>query len=317
MAISICMFLPSKKTYNDLLKETTARGVIPLDAELILCFVSGWDSRAAYAAHATEPVRWTLLQWLRFWHAHAQCKRRVPVAYITGKKEFYGTKFLVSKQTLCPRPETEHLVDAARESLANATGRILLIDVGTGSGCIPIALLNESVSAPGAKGAQIHAFATDISRRALRVAQKNAVVHKTPIMFLRGNLLVPFLRLVQQKNQTHLLQSALVCITANLPYLTEEQYRSEPSIGKEPKRALVAGNGGLALYEKLIVHVTQLVVLLKPNTPVHLFLEIDPSQTERIQNLLRAEFPNAEITVQKDLAGHDRVVCAALSAPPS
>lgn len=214
--------------------------------------------------------------------------RGYSVAAIVGHKEFYGLDFLVNKHTLIPRPDTELMVAETIEEIKKNNEKITLIDVGTGSGCIPIAILKTLQHEP------IKTLATDISRAALRVAKKNARIHNVHIEFFRGNLLQPI-----NKNSIH---DTKIIITANLPYLTEQQFQSEPSIWREPKTALVATNNGLALYEELLQQVKT------ANLNATIFLEIDPSQSETITQIIKQYFPNAKTETKKDLGGLDRLV---------
>lgn len=211
------------------------------------------------------------------------------VAAITKHKEFYGLDFFVNKHVLIPRPDTELMVVEATRIMNDRT---ILIDIGTGSGCIPIAILKTLKHEP------IKTLAVDISRSALRVAKKNATTHDVKIKFLQGNLLEPII-----KNYSPLLAPhSSIIITANLPYLTEQQFQEEPSIQQEPKIALVADKNGLVLYEELL----QQVKTADLNATI--FLEIDPSQSEKISDLIKTNFPNAKFEIKKDLGGLDRLV---------
>lgn len=234
-------------------------------------------------------------------------KKGYSIAVIIGHKEFYGLDFFVNKKVLIPRPETELMVEETIKEINNchtefisASPGILkqvqddtiLIDVGTGSGCIPISIL-KNIKEP------IQTFAIDISKSALQVAKKNAKTHSTNINFIHGNLLKPILK-------SYKLQANQLVLTANLPYITEQQFQIESSIWKEPKNSLVADKQGLALYEELL----QQIKLLNSNFhfPISIFLEIDPSQTKTISYLIEQILPGAKIEIKKDLAGLDRLV---------
>ena len=171
-----------------------------------------------------------------------------------------------------------------------------MIDVGTGSGCIPISILKNV-------DRSIQTFAIDVSRPALRMAKKNAKKHAVKINFLHGNLVEPLLK-------NYKLQATKLIITANLPYLTEQQFQTEPSIQREPKQALVAKKNGLALYEKLL----EQIKFLNPNFnfQISAFFEIDPSQTNAISVLIKQILPEATVEIKKDLAGLDRLVIITL-----
>ncbi len=238
----------------------------------------------------------SLFQYLKLVYFIHLRKKGYSVASIIGHKEFYGLDFFVNKKVLIPRPETElmveEVVDIMNNELKIKNDKTILIDVGTGSGCIPISIL-KNIKEP------IQTFAIDISKPALRVAKKNAEMHNTNINFLHGNLLEPILK-------SYNLQVNQLIITANLPYLTTQQFQDEPSIQKEPKNALVANNNGLALYEELLKQIKS--KLLIANCSMLIFLEIDPSQTKSISKIIQQNLPTANFEIKKDLAGLDRLV---------
>jgi release factor glutamine methyltransferase len=293
-------------TIAELLKEARKK-IGALDAELLLAKVLK-KSREFLITNLDKKI--TNSQFSVFNKLIRQRAKGVPVAYLVGHKEFYGLDFIVNKHVLVPRPETELIVECVLDKLRirnyelgimNAT----LIDVGTGSGCIAISI---------AKSIQtLIVVATDTSKKALKVAKKNALLHDTKIKFLHGNLLEPIL------NSSFINHNSSFIITANLPYLTEEQYKSEPSIQHEPKQALVADKDGLAHYEQLLKQIRQLV--RNYELGVMSYLEIDPrqtapersdgglaSQSERITTLIKKYLPSAGIEIKKDLAGQDRMV---------
>src|SRR3990167_5143137 len=182
-----------------------------------------------------------------------------PVAYIIGCKEFYGYDFLVTRDTLIPRPETEQLVELTLDKIksyesgipARPIGgrnqeKIVLIDVGTGSGNIIISIASElkkSSSQFIIHNSQFTLLATDISEKALAVAKNNAKTHDVDqtITFLHGDLLAPYTEKYSQPD-TRLI------IVANLPYLSEKIYQaSDNDIKKFKQRsALISDQAGLA-----------------------------------------------------------------------
>ena len=261
-------------------------------------------SREWVLSHPEKTVN--KIQILKYKYLIKKRARGIPLAYLTKHKEFFGLDFFVNKNVLIPRPDTETLVTLALEHLSTkAQDKITLIDVGTGSGCIPISIIKTlKHSAQGGSalgGKNIKTFAIDISRRALRVAKINAKKHAVKINFLHGNLLSPFINLIPKLPKTYNL-----VITANLPYITKEQFAAEPSIHHEPRLALVAEESGLALYHKLLKQISLLVTSYK--LQVTSFFEIDPSQSQSITKLIKSILPTAEIEIKKDLAGLDRIV---------
>lgn len=278
------------KTYSPLLDR--------FDIDLLIAHVAK-KPREFFIAHRDHSF--SLLQYLQIKRAIKKRIAHVPLAYITGTKEFYGLTFEVNKHTLIPRPDTEIMVEAiiknCLEKIKNSESA--LIDIGTGTGCIPIAIM-KTVHHENMK-----TIGVDISRRALRAAKQNAKKHHVNITFYQGNLLEPLF-----SNKT-ITQYSHIILTANLPYLTEQQYIEEPSIAHEPKTALVAGNGGLALYEELLNQVHSLF----PTQHITGFFEIDPVQTARLSDMICAAFPGAAITVLQDLAGYDRCIMWKINQP--
>jgi len=269
----------------------THRRIDRIDAELIMAHITKRPRTYIITHH---DARVDIIQYIRFVYTTWQRTRGVPLAYIIGSKEFYGKNFIASKHTLIPRPETELLVEHARVLLTQHAENTLLIDIGTGSGCIPIAILTSL------KTNDIECYATDISKQALAIAKKNAQTHNADINFLHGNLLTPVLKHIQQNppNNQHLL------ITANLPYLTEAQYAEEPSIQHEPKRALIAENHGLGLYYEMFA---ELIPLARTH-PITVLCEIDPSQSELLYTHLHHTFPHATLTIHRDGMNQDRMI---------
>ncbi|OGH74241.1 MAG: protein-(glutamine-N5) methyltransferase, release factor-specific [Candidatus Magasanikbacteria bacterium RIFCSPLOWO2_12_FULL_43_12] len=284
-------------TIKQLLQQARER-IDLLDAELIIAFVLK-KTREFVIAHGECGVR-------KFASAQV-CKlirkreRGEPLAYLTGHKDFFGLDFAVNKSVLVPRPETEVLVESVIECLMTEDigHRTILIDVGTGSGCIPIAItksLHHHITS------SLKIFAIDISKVALRIARLNAKKHGVKIKFLHGSLLTPLLKTCKlARPQTHAL-----IITANLPYLTLKQYRQSASIKREPKNALVAGKTGLGLYEKLLKQIRSPISNIQ--YPISVFFEIDPSQSKPIVRLIEKYLPKAVVEIKKDLSGRDRVV---------
>ena len=217
-------------------------------------------------------------------HLHERADGR-PIQYITGEQEFWGLPFSVTPDVLIPRPETEHLVEAAIERLrAHPAPRI--VDVGTGSGAIAVALAHALPQA------QITAL--DISEAALSVAQKNAARHRVAerIRWLHSDLL------------NGVLQENFDAVISNPPYIakTERATLSSEVRDFEPSLALFAGPTGLEIYERLIPQARR--VLLPGGW---LLLEMGHTQQPAIEKLLAGW---QQIAFVPDLQGIPRVVVA-------
>ena len=209
-----------------------------------------------------------------------------PSAYITGHREFYGIDLTVDRRVLIPRPESEFLVEKARQ-LAVTYSSSLIADIGTGSGAIAISL---ALNLPEAR-----IYASDVSQDALDVARINCQKHGLAnIDLLHGDLLDP-------------LPEPVDIIIANLPYVTQADLPGVNTLGFEPAQALDGGADGLDTIRKLCC---QAGTKLKPDG--HLLLEIGQEQKDAVTALLHGLFPTAEVEVIPDLAGIDRVIVLSL-----
>jgi len=231
--------------------------------------------------------------------------RREPVAYLTGHREFYGLDFLVTQATLIPRPETEHLVEAAKETIARAMKkdpkkRITVRDIGTGSGAITVAIAVALRDSPN-----VSFLASDISGDALVVAKKNAVRHGTDarIRFSKRYLLG------SEENGNGSSDTDEIVIVANLPYLSRTSYeKTEEDVRRyEPESALVAESEGTALYVELLDEITERKKVGWKDTPIYGFFEISPEQETLMDTLFGHRFPKADRSFIRDLAGRIRV----------
>jgi len=273
-----------------------------------------------------------------------------PIAYLTGHKAFYGLDFKVTPDVLIPRPETELLVERALQILQATTyppdiarrkslraGKLqAIIDIGTGSGAIIIAIAKKLAEYSGIVQNTPHLYATDISKQALKVAKQNAKKHKVAerIRFEHCNLI---------ENCKLEIENSLVL--ANLPYLAPGQVSSNPDLKHEPRSALVAGPDGLKHYRNLfkqieaICHsegtpdVSSVAFRLRQSASSRrrvakeeesqrsfvgvppqddnkfvLLLEHDPSQKKKLESLTQKYFPKSKIRFHKDLSRRDRVM---------
>lgn len=211
--------------------------------------------------------------------------QREPLAYITGSREFYGIEFACTRAALIPRPETELLVDLALAEIQERGDGWSVVDVGTGSGAIAVAIATGSVAT--------HVVATDASLEALALARRNAeragVADR--IEFVQGDLLET--------------RGAFDLIVANLPYVSEGEWQAlAPELREwEPRNALVGGERGTEVIERLL---EQAVAHLRPGGV--LALEIGDTQGIRLAACARSCFPAADIRVRTDLAGLDRML---------
>jgi release factor glutamine methyltransferase len=272
-----------------------------LAAELLLLHVAGKDRTWLYA-HPEDEL--SPEQELKFFALIASRVAGVPIQYLTGKQEFWGIEFEVTHDVLIPRPETEHVIEVALDRLAvreiragrkqTLSGEGLNIaDIGTGSGCIAVALAKDL---PGAQF-----VATDISPRALEVAQRNAerAGFADRIEFTLSNLLDE----IPSSQRFHLIAS-------NPPYIGR---REGPTLQREvrdhePEVALYGGEEGYELYAGLI---TQSAEHLDPSGI--LVLELGHDSLPAVQPLF--ESPEwAHVGVTNDLAGIPRVIAAERTA---
>ncbi len=267
-----------------------------LEAEILLSEILK-KPREFVLAHAEKKL--TAGQTAKF---KSQISRRLayePTAYLTGHKEFYGLNFKVNKNVLIPRPETELIVEETLKLTAHGAPKAL-IDVGTGSGCVIIALTKHNA------GCKL--LATDISAKALAVAKQNAKTHNVhkKIKFLRGNLLSPLIR-----DSSFKISDSELIITANLPYLDKNWknlLKSSDSAGLkyEPKIALDGGQDGLDLYRKLATQIKH----LSGAANIILLCEIGHLQAEAIKKIFSFA-KNCQI--KKDLSGLNRLVIIKIS----
>lgn len=245
-----------------------------LDAELMLCHMLGVD-RTWLIAHGDMSLARAALSHTKGVHPGGitvygeklllKRLQRQPMAYLLGYKEFYGRDFIVTKDVLIPRPETEVLIDLAKKH--SLTGNVL--DVGTGSGAIGLTLWHELKN--------ISLTLSDISEEALEVATKNAKKLKIKsINFVMSDLMDHWLETEAS--------SKFDVIVANLPYVDKSWERS-PETNHEPRLALFAQDGGLELIKQLIDQASQ---LLKPDA--YLLLESDPDQQKDIVEYAHGTF---------------------------
>lgn len=304
-----------------------------LNAELLLQFVLGRE-RAYLYAHPEREL--TAEEEAEYNEVIAQRARGCPTQYITGHQEFWGLDLLVSPAVLIPRPETEHVVETVLELVKDYyaehqqhlvtsedaefcahidSGKIKIVDVGTGSGCIALALASELPQA------EIHGC--DVSEEALEMARVNAarLGLGSHALFRKSNLL-----------EVYLDQSASVCVpsaptagtaalapapvsgdccfdfvVSNPPYVGESEWQSVQKQVRdfEPRIAVFCGPEGMDVYRQLVPQARR---ILRPGG--WLVMEIGYSSEEKVKHLLAADGGWTNVGVTPDLQGIPRVVAA-------
>jgi len=280
-----------------------------LAAELLLLHALGKE-RAWIYSHPEEKL--SAGQRQTFLSLVARRATGEPVQYLTGHQEFWGLEFAVNPDVLIPRPETEHLIEVTLDRLALREVRagrpqttdgqgLFIADVGTGSGCIAVALAKELPRA--------HFYASDISAAALTVAKRNAELHNVAdrIVFSHSNVLEG--AGAASSSVTEKQSQLFDAIVSNPPYIgrREAQTLAHEVRDHEPATALFGGEEGYELYAALIAQSAQ---HLRPGGL--LVLELGYNSLPAVQPLLAA--PRwSHVSVTNDLAGIPRVIAAELS----
>ena len=207
-----------------------------------------------------------------------------PVQYIVGDVDFYGNIIKVNKNVLIPRRETEELVEKTMEFIKKLfpDQNISILDIGTGSGCIPITLKkyfpNSNVSA------------VDISQDALSVAVDNSKTNNVEINFIHSNLFEK-------------ISSKYHCIISNPPYIKEDEEIMDIVKNNEPHLALYAPNEGLYFYEEILKEANKYL-----EDKFIIAFEIGETQGQDVLNIAGKYFPNSKLILEKDLQHLDRFV---------
>jgi len=252
------------------------------DAEQLLLHVLG-KNKSWLMAHGDKEFAGD--EAARYFELIDRRRKGKPIQYITGKTEFYGLSYHVTPDVLIPRPETEHLVEKAIE-LATRFEQPRILDVGTGSGAIAVALARKLPHA--------RIMATEICSRALAVARENAVSNRVDLRFFEGDLLAP------------VAGERFEIIVSNPPYVPcgDRATLSVEVREHEPALALFAGDDGLDVYRRLIPAAFGALTY-----GGFVALEIGYGQSTAIADLLaRAGFVQTEFV--PDLQGIQRVACA-------
>jgi len=258
-----------------------------LDAEVLLAYVLECKRIDLYGLRfadiADDDVR------ARFRELVRKRIEGCPVAYLVGRKEFFGLELEVSPAVLIPRPDSEHVVMESLK-LAKPMAEPRIVDIGTGSGNLAIAIAKKH---PGAK-----ITAIDQSAEALAVAQANAVKHKVDerIRFLRGDLFAPLAA-----------EERFDLVISNPPYIASAEI-AELAVGVrdyEPRAALDGGPDGFAVFDRLIAEAKNFLEI-----GGHLVVEIGDPQEELARSHLGAHAEYELAATVHDFSGHPRVVMA-------
>ena len=262
-----------------------------LEAEVLVMNVMRMARQSIFAEQETEV---SAQQQEALEELLARRYQREPLAYILGMREFYGINVVLTPAVLIPRPETEGLVEHAlfMAMMGMESRELSIADVGTGSGAIAI---NLAIHLPAAR-----IFAVDVADAVLDVAAYNIRAHGVGdrVKLGIGDLL-------------EAVPEPVDLIVANLPYVPTGRIPTlQPEVQKEPALALDGGPDGLDLIRRLL---TQAEDKLKPNGII--LLEMDPEQITAVQELALQHFPEGSTSVEKDLAGMDRILTIFRQAP--
>ena len=211
-------------------------------------------------------------------------KNGEPVQYIVGDTNFYGNTIKVTKDVLIPRPETEELVEKTYNYIKDLFPKkeLDILDIGTGSGCIPIALKKLLPSS--------NLTGLDISEKALKIAEENKIINKVSITFLQSDIF----KNVNKKYDV---------IISNPPYIREDEEIMDIVKNNEPHLALYAKDNGLYFYKEICKQASN---YLKDKFLVA--FEIGEEQGSDIVDIARKYFPNSEVLLEKDLHHFDRFI---------
>ncbi|MGJ5713416.1 peptide chain release factor N(5)-glutamine methyltransferase [Staphylococcus auricularis] len=250
-------------------------------AEWLLLDLLHWN-RTQFIMHLNEEMPENQVDMYK--QAVERMLKGEPIQYIVGFQSFYGETFEVTPDCLIPRPETEEVMLYFLEQL-NEGERV--VDIGTGSGVLPIMLKRLMPS--------LDVYATDLYRAPLDVAARNADTHQVDIHWLQGDVLTP---LIEQDIKVDGLIS-------NPPYISqdEREVMDQSVIDYEPAQALFAGNKGYAIYEKML---QQLPQVLNPDAQV--VFEIGYKQAHDLTQMIHELYPTIDVNIVKDMNNNDRIL---------
>lgn len=249
-----------------------------LDAEVLLSFVLKCNSAHLVAWPDKEL---TVEQTTHFLHLLQQRQQGMPVAYITGSREFWSLDFSVDNSTLIPRPETETLIDFILSTFTNSK-KLKLLDMGTGSGAIAITIAREKP--------EWEIFASDISKQALQLAAQNSKKHQTSVQLIHSDWF------------DNIPGKDFDIIVSNPPYIeADDPHLQQGDVRFEPATALVAGKTGMDDIKKLCLHAKRFLA-----EDGYLVIEHGYNQKQQVFNCF-ANNGFKQIEQKKDLSGHTRI----------
>lgn len=262
--------------------QPVAGSLASMEARILLAHVLGCTQEALISAPEHVLTDAQKKQWMMLLGRRAA---HTPVAYLIGKKEFFGLEFEVNPATLIPRPDSETIVHAVLESMVKPAQPCDILDLGTGSGCLLLSLLHEC---PQARG-----LGVDRSEAALQVAQRNA--QQLGLANRAGFML---------GNWAEAIQGRFEVIVSNPPYISASEWRdlSRDVAEFEPESALLGGLDGLDCYRKIL---PQLAPRLTPTGVA--VLEIGWSQAQALADMAQLHALRVE-KIHQDLAGNPRAV---------
>jgi release factor glutamine methyltransferase len=265
--------------------EKAAVPVARLTAEVLLCHALRCE-RAYLYAHATDEL--TENAWIHYGRYLNERLSGKPTQYVTHRQDFFGREFYVNADVLIPRPETEHLVEAAIAYARRSRARTIL-DVGTGSGAIAVSIALE-LGRP--------VLASDVSFAALQVAARNVRTHAAPVSLFACDLLEAVRR------------PSVDLLISNPPYVPGADSANMQTEVRdwEPHVALFAGDTGFEIYRRLIA---QAEAVVKPRG--RMYLELGYRSLDGVRAMLAASWSDFEVI--SDLAGWPRVIGATLCSP--
>ncbi len=211
-------------------------------------------------------------------------EKNIPVQYIMGYDYFYGHKIIVNENVLIPRFETEELVSNVLMEYDNhfENQKVEVVDVGTGSGCIALALALEEQN--------FTVSATDISEKSLEIAAENARINNISIKFYQGNMLDP------------LVGNRYDILVSNPPYIPDTEFVESIVKDNEPHLALFGGNDGLRFYKEILEGAHKIL-----KNKFIIAFEHAYNTGDAIREIAKANFANAEVKTIKDMQGKDRM----------